>query len=96
MLSFPSSSVEQPSLADWLVGTLQESGPRTLDELGQRLPDTNWAQLLLAVDYLSRNGHASMSLLPQGDYLVSLSRAGGPSESALSRASTELVSTTTL
>ena len=78
MVSLLSSTVGQPSLVDWVVGMLQERGPQTLDELGQCLPDTNWAQLLLAVDYLTRNGHISMDLIRRGDYVISLSKPEAP------------------
>jgi hypothetical protein len=89
-----SSCLGQPSLADWLVGTLQEWGPQTLDQLGQRLPNTNWAQLLLAVDYLSRNGLVTVGLISRGDYLVSLSKLREPSERASGEPSMELASAT--
>jgi hypothetical protein len=91
MLSLLSSTVGQPSLVEWVVGILQERGPQTLDELGHCLPDTNWAQLLLAVDYLTRNGHISMDLVRRGDYLVSLSQPEAPSPS---QSSPELAATT--
>jgi hypothetical protein len=83
-----SSLVGQPSLVDWLLGTLETRGPQTLDELGGRLPDTNWAQLLLAVDSLSRSGQVSLALVGRADYVVALSSAGA---SALEGRQTELV-----
>jgi hypothetical protein len=86
--------VRQPSLAEWLMGTLQEAGPQTLDELGQRLPHTNWAQLLLAVDHLSRNGHISMNLIDQGNYLLSRSQTPEAAERAWYEYSAELVAAT--
>jgi hypothetical protein len=76
MFSLSSSSAGQPSLVDWLMGTLETSGAQTLDQLSCRLPDTNWAQLMLAVDYLSRNGQVSLELVARGDYLVCLNKAG--------------------
>ena len=96
MLSFPSSSVSQPSLVDWLLGTLEMQGPQTLNELGGRLPETNWAQLLLAVDYSSRNGQVSLTWVPRGDYVVSLSKGAASPEAALQEPHTELVGARTV
>ena len=93
MLSFSSSPVGQPSLVEWVVGTLETRGPQTLDQLSQRLPDTNWAQLLLAIDYLSRKGQVSLDLVRRGDYVVALSRGDAPTESPLEAPRTELVGT---
>ena len=55
-------------------------GPQTLDELAHRLPDTNWAQLLLAVDYLTRNKRVSMDMVRRSDYVISLSKPEAPEE----------------
>ena len=61
-----------PSMAEWLLGTLDKHGPKTLDELGRCLPERNWAQLLLAVDQLSREGDITVQLHAHSDYLISL------------------------
>jgi hypothetical protein len=80
MLSFSSSSMGQPSLVDWVLGTLETGGPQTLEQLANRLPDVNWAQLLLAVDYLSRKGRISIDLVGRGDYIISFSKSEAPFE----------------
>ena len=90
------SSVSQPSLVDWVLGTLETRGSQTLDKLASRLPDTNWAQLLLTIDYLSRKSRVSMALVGRADYVVSL-RSGEASIETMEEApGTELVGTTIL
>lgn len=90
------SSVSQPSLVEWVLGTLETRGAQTLEDLASRLPDTNWAQLLLAIDYLSRKGRVSMALAGRADYVVSL-RSGEASPATIEEAPrVELVGTTLL
>ena len=72
MLQYTPGLMPGPSVEDWLVGALRERGPQTLEELGSCLPQTNWTQLLLAIDRLSRRGDITMRLHSQGDYLISL------------------------
>jgi hypothetical protein len=72
MLSFHAEVMQVPSVEEWLLGTLRERGPQTLDQLGKSLPEANWAQLLLAIDRLSRRKEISMRSHPPGDYLIAL------------------------
>ena len=72
MLPFAPGVMGGPSVEEWLLGTLRERSPKTLDELGRCLPETNWAQLLLAIDRLSRRGDITMRLHFHGEYLISL------------------------
>jgi hypothetical protein len=72
MLSFHAEVMQGPSVEEWLLATLRERGPQTLDQLGKSLPEANWAQLLLAIDRSSRRGDISMQIHAQGDYLVAL------------------------
>ena len=60
------------SVEEWVLGTLGERGPQTLDQLGASLPEANWAQLLLAIDRLTRQGEISMRIHSHGDYLIAL------------------------
>lgn len=54
-----------------LLEVLREKGPQTLDHLCE-LPDLNWAQVLLAVDHLSRAREISIEPIGQREYRVSL------------------------
>ena len=54
-----------------LLEVLREKGPQTLDRLCE-LPDLNWAQVLLAVDHLSRAREISIEPIGQREYRVSL------------------------
>ena len=54
-----------------LLEVLREKGPQTLDRLCE-LPDLNWAQVLLAVDHLSRAREISIEPIGQREYQVSL------------------------
>jgi len=66
------SGIQGPSVEEWVLGTLQERGPQTLDQFGASLPQANWAQLLLAIDRLTRQGEISMRIHGHGDYLIAL------------------------
>jgi len=66
------SIVERPSVEEWVLASLRARGSQTLDQLGSALPETNWAQLFLAIDRLSRSGLVTLRPARQGDYLVSL------------------------
>ena len=76
MLPFTPGVMAGPSVEEWLREILRERGPKTLDELGHCLPETNWAQLLLAIDRLSRRGDVTMRLHSHGEYLISLTQPG--------------------
>jgi hypothetical protein len=57
-----------------LLDVLREKGPQTLDNLCA-LPDLGWAQVLLAVDHLSRSHEIVLKLIAPREYQVSLTRA---------------------
>ena len=57
-----------------LLEVLREKGPQTLDELCA-LPDLGWAQVLLAVDHLSRSHEITLELVAPREYHVSLTGA---------------------
>jgi hypothetical protein len=61
-----------PSMQEWVLNTLQEHGGCSLDELGALLPGTNWSQLFLAIDRLSRSGAIGLRSLGYGEYLLTL------------------------
>jgi hypothetical protein len=55
-----------------LLNVLRENGPHALEGLCA-LPDLSWAQVLLAVDHLSRSGAVTMERIGSCEYQVSLS-----------------------
>ena len=57
-----------------LLDILRQQGPQTLDTLCE-LPEFTWAQVLLAVDHLSRSRRVSIELIGQREYQVSLMEA---------------------
>jgi len=50
---------------------LRRDGPQTLDALCE-LPEFTWAQVLMAVDHLSRSRDISLELIGPREYQVSL------------------------
>lgn len=54
-----------------LLGILSQEGPQMLDRLCE-LPEFTWAQVLLAVDHLSRSRDISIELVGRNEYQVSL------------------------
>jgi hypothetical protein len=54
-----------------LLGILREEGPQTLETLCA-LPGSSWAEVLLAVDRLSRTGAVAIGQLARCEYQVSL------------------------
>ena len=54
-----------------LLKILRERGPQMLDRLCE-LPESTWAQVLLAVDHLSRSRDISIELVGRNEYQVSL------------------------
>lgn len=54
-----------------LLEVLREKGPQTLESLCA-LPDMSWAQVLLAVDHLSRSREVAIALIAPCEYRVSL------------------------
>ena len=57
-----------------LLEVLREKGPQTLENLCA-LPDLGWAQVLLAVDHLSRTREVAIELIAPCEYQVSLNGA---------------------
>jgi predicted transcriptional regulator len=55
-----------------LLEILREKGPQTLDSLCE-LPGMHWAQVLLAVDHLSRSRDVAIEMIAPREYQVSLS-----------------------
>jgi hypothetical protein len=72
MISAETEVMERPSIEEWVIATIRERGPHTLDQLGALLPQANWSQLLLAVDRLSRHGDISVRMHSRGDYLIAV------------------------
>jgi hypothetical protein len=54
-----------------LLQILRQTGPQTLDALCE-LPEFTWAQVLLAVDHLSRSREVSIEPIGPREYQVSL------------------------
>ncbi len=62
-----------------LLNVLRDYGPQTLEGLCA-LPEVSWAQVLLAVDHLTRSGTVTMKRIGTCEYQVSLS--GGERDAA--------------
>lgn len=60
------------SIEGRILDVLREKGPQTLENLCT-LPDAGWAQVLLAVDHLSRSCTVAIERIGPCDYQVSLS-----------------------
>lgn len=58
-----------------LLAVLRQSGPQTLDTLA-RLPGLSMAQILLAVDRLSRAGAVALRQMPNREYQVVIRMPG--------------------
>ena len=56
-----------------VLGILRDQGPQTLETLCA-LPGSSWAEVLLAVDRLSRTGAVAIGQLARCEYQVSLNR----------------------
>ena len=59
-----------------LLEVLREKGPQTLENLCA-LPDLGWAQVLLAVDHLSRTREVAIEPIAPCEYQVSLNGVNG-------------------
>jgi hypothetical protein len=59
-----------------LLEILRQQGPQPLDSLCE-LPEFTWAQVLLAVDHLSRSRDISLELVAPREYQVSLVEGEG-------------------
>lgn len=58
------------SIDERILEVLRERGAHMLDQLGEVLQDIGGAQLLLAIDRLSREGSIGIGPPKNGDYLV--------------------------
>ena len=65
------SSREGTACERRLLEILRQRGPQTLDSLCE-LPEFTWAQVLLAVDHLSRSRDVSIEPIGPREYQVSL------------------------
>lgn len=63
------------SIEGRLIEVLREKGPQTLECLCA-LPDVSWAQVLLAVDHLSRSCTVAIERIAPCEYQVSLNETG--------------------
>lgn len=54
-----------------VLEVLRRDGPQTLDALCE-LPDFSWAEVLMAVDHLSRSRDVSLERIGPREYQVSL------------------------
>ena len=64
------SRQSRPSMSEWLLHILHESGAQTLDQVGTLIPSANWAQLFLAVDKLTREGAIELRFAGHGEYVL--------------------------
>jgi hypothetical protein len=64
-------SCERTACERRLLEVLRQRGPQTLDALCE-LPEFTWAQVLLAVDHLSRSREVSIEPVGPREYQVSL------------------------
>ena len=68
----PGFGLNQPSIDEWILATVQGRGGLTLDQLAGALPQPNWSQVFLAIDRLSRAGRIRLSITAGKDYHMSL------------------------
>jgi hypothetical protein len=61
-----------PSIDEWIIAVLEGKGEQKLEALASLLQETNWAQLFLAVDRLSRAEKIRIRQTSDHDYLLSL------------------------
>ena len=73
--SIASERVDRPSMDEWILSVVRVEKGQTLDTLTRQVPQTNWAQVLLAIDRLSRSGHVALWPLEHGDYRITLNQA---------------------
>jgi hypothetical protein len=55
-----------------VVETLQRSGPCCLDDVVTYLPNLSWAEVVLAVDQMSRDGRVLLRPLGYSTYQIAL------------------------
>jgi hypothetical protein len=71
MVIFEERSREGSACERRLLEILRQQGPQKLDSLCE-LPEFTWAQVLLAVDHLSRSREVSIEPIGPREYQVSL------------------------
>jgi hypothetical protein len=71
MVIYEERSRERTACEGRLLEVLRQRGPQTLDSLCE-LPEFTWAQVLLAVDHLSRSREVSIEPIGPCEYQVSL------------------------
>jgi hypothetical protein len=70
-MSTHSEAIANLSIEEWMLDVLRAKGPQLLNELAGCLPETTWAQLLLAIDRLGRVGKITLLQTAHGDYVIS-------------------------
>lgn len=75
MSVMPTERNEISVIEERLIEVLREKGPQTLESLCA-LPDVSWAQVLLAVDHLSRSCTVVLEQIRPCDYQLSLNKTG--------------------
>ncbi len=73
MSVMPTERNEVSSMEERILDVLREKGPQTLENLCT-LHDAGWAQVLLAVDHLSRSCTVAIERIGPCEYQVSLKR----------------------
>jgi hypothetical protein len=58
-----------------IVEKPRESGPCCLDDVVTSLPNSNWGEIFLAVDRMSRNGRLSLLQIGYSTYQITLKSA---------------------
>jgi hypothetical protein len=71
MVIFEERSCEGTGCERRILEILGQEGPQMLDTLCE-LPEFTWAQVLLAVDHLSRSRDISIELIGRNEYQVCL------------------------
>ena len=66
---------DRPSMDEWLLSVIAAQKEQTLETLTQQVPQTNWVQVLLAIDRLSRSGQTAVWPIDHGDHRSTLKRA---------------------
>ena len=67
---FKPERLDCPSMDEWILSVEATENGETLDTLSRQVPNTNWAQFLLTIDRLSRNGKVALWPLQHGDYRI--------------------------
>lgn len=73
-------------LDEWVLAMLQQQGPQWLHQLEDTLHRAESAQLIVAIDRLTRRGDISLWPLAHGNYLLMPRRVDSPPGSAMTTA----------